>query len=173
MYCFKKSLATLAGRLALAAILAALLPLSGLGQEDVKKPLKRDARHSFYLTKTTHTGAQALAACAEGYHMASLWEILDPSNLRYDTEHGVVDDDSGFGPPSSTGGWVRTGYRSHPSHDIGRANCSAWTSASSGDAGSAVGLDPSWDSTFVTPIGPWAALSLSCNVPIKVWCVQD
>ena len=80
-------------------MLAALLPLSGLGQTAVESPLKRDARRSFYLTKTTHTGAQALAACAEGYHMASLWEILNPSNLRYDTELGVVVGDSGFGPP--------------------------------------------------------------------------
>ena len=33
----------------------------------------------FYLTKTEHNGAQALSACAPGYHMASLWEIHDPT----------------------------------------------------------------------------------------------
>lgn len=42
----------------------------------------------FYLTTTTHTGDQALAACAAGFHMASLWEILDPSNLRYEPTPG-------------------------------------------------------------------------------------
>jgi hypothetical protein len=48
----------------------------------------------FYVTKTTHSGAQALSACAEGYHMASLREIFDTSNLRYDTELGGTTDDS-------------------------------------------------------------------------------
>ena len=54
----------------------------------------------FYLTQTGFTGSQALTACANGYHMASLWEILDPSNLRYNTTLGFTTQDSGFGPPS-------------------------------------------------------------------------
>ena len=46
---------------------------------------------AFYLTRTTHVGNQVLTACAAGYHMASLWEILDPSNLK--SQHGI-----GFDP---------------------------------------------------------------------------
>ena len=44
----------------------------------------------FYLTQALHNGAQALSACAQGYHMASLWEIHDTSNLRYDTDLGLT-----------------------------------------------------------------------------------
>jgi hypothetical protein len=64
----------------------------------------------FYLTRTTHTGAEALSACAGGYYMASMWEIHDPSNLRYDTELGFTRGDSGFGPPSQSpgGGQAKT-----------------------------------------------------------------
>ena len=42
----------------------------------------------FYLTQTTHNGAQALSACAPGYHMASLWEINEPRT--YDTTRTSV-----------------------------------------------------------------------------------
>jgi hypothetical protein len=52
--------------------------------------------------------------------MASMWEISDPSNLRYDTQLGVTTADSGFGPPAGTSfvaffGWVRTGDEVLPS----------------------------------------------------------
>ena len=36
----------------------------------------------YYVTTTYHYGADADDACASGYHMASLWEIMDPSNLK-------------------------------------------------------------------------------------------
>ncbi len=43
----------------------------------------------FYLTReNTFDGSEAPSACAAGYHMASLWEIFDPSNLVYDTALG-------------------------------------------------------------------------------------
>ena len=37
----------------------------------------------YYLTDSTHNGADADVACGDGSHMASLWELSDPSNLRY------------------------------------------------------------------------------------------
>ena len=40
--------------------------------------------------------------------MASLGEIHDTSNLRYDTDLGLTLADSGFGPPIVFG-WIRTG----------------------------------------------------------------
>src|SRR5262245_7913813 len=42
----------------------------------------------FYLSTDTFDGAHALAACSQGFHMASLWEIFDPTNLKYDTTLG-------------------------------------------------------------------------------------
>ncbi len=72
--------------------------LSGLEAQIAS--LANKGPRKFYLTKTLHTGAQALSACATGYHMASLWEIHDPTNLRYNTELGFTSgSDSGFGPP--------------------------------------------------------------------------
>ena len=83
MFSFKKSLLGLVGLLVIVGALATLMPLVSRGQGG--NPFDRDTRKSFYLTKTSHNGSQVLTACAEGYHMASLWEIFDTSNLRYDT----------------------------------------------------------------------------------------
>jgi hypothetical protein len=82
----------------------------------------------FYLTQTAVPGDQALTACAVGYHMASLWEIHEPSNLRYNTRLGVTQDDSGFGPPTGMEGWMRTGSVNNVQNQPGLANCNSWTS---------------------------------------------
>jgi hypothetical protein len=179
MYSFKKSLIALVGLLALVAVLAALLPLVSQGQADSNNPLTRDPRRSFYLTQTKHDGSQALTACAAGYHMASLWEILDPSNLHYDTQLGQTTEDSGFGPPTESGvsfagrGWIRTGVNATGSLEAGVANCETWTSASNTGRGTRVSLRDSWDSTIVTVISPWHAGTEQCSFPLSVWCVQD
>ncbi len=60
----------------------------------VRKPRK------FYLTGSPVDGAAASGACATGYHMASLWEIFDPSGLDYNTSLGMTLEDSAQGPPS-------------------------------------------------------------------------
>ena len=123
----------------------------------------------FYLTRTTHTGAEALSACAGGYYMASMWEIHDPSNLRYDTELGFTRGDSGFGPPSQSPGgfsgenaygWIRTGWEASTVSLPGAGNCDAWTRADiSGDVnGTVVSLNNRWDSSGVRVIGPWNSL---------------
>src|SRR5512133_3687902 len=107
----KNSIIALAVLVILIGGLAALLPLVGLGQvtPGPKQPPPSFGRPgNFYLTKTSHNGAEALTACAAGYHMASFWEIRDPSNLRYNTAYGYKTDDSGLGPPTA-GGWIRTG----------------------------------------------------------------
>ena len=46
---------------------------------------------SFYLTMTGHDGNDVLTACAAGYHMASMWEIVDP--LEPELQHRI-----GFDP---------------------------------------------------------------------------
>ena len=173
MYSFRKSLVALVGLLVLVVTLAALLPLSGQGQgNSANAPAHRGPR-KFYLTQTTHDGSQALTACAAGYHMASLWEILDPSNLSYDTGLGFTTADSGSGPPSQPG-WIRTGVGpSSGSANAGLANCRAWTSADPLDGGTFVGLTNTWDSAAVTVVSPWRATAIGCNNGTRVWCVQD
>jgi hypothetical protein len=67
----------------------------------------------YYLTAagTYYDGSQATTACAEGYHMASMWELLDVSNLIYNTTLGFQHSsgDQGDGPPAHADGWVRSG----------------------------------------------------------------
>src|SRR4029450_11293782 len=43
-----------------------------------------DPRRLFYLTTSRVNALGALNACAAGFHFASLWEIFDTSNLKYD-----------------------------------------------------------------------------------------
>jgi hypothetical protein len=139
--------------------------------------LANKGQRKFYLTKPfTHTGAQTLSACAAGYHMASLWEIHDPTNLRYDTELGFTESDSGFGPPTH-GGWIRTGGVANTVGGAGVGNCNAWTSANGADFGTIVFLANDWATPLfgwpVTVVDPWVAQANTCDFPSRVWCVQD
>jgi hypothetical protein len=178
MYSFMKSLMALAGLLVLFGAIAALTPLAGRGQGQAKQ--QRGAR-KFYLTQGQYDGSQALSACASGYHMASLWEIFDPSNLSYDTSLGVTTDDSGSGPPNGSG-WIRTGFLASNGINAdgtvqvaGAANCQAWTSASS-EARGTTALLPVYgtiENGDVTVISPWVARTATCSARPRVWCVQD
>jgi hypothetical protein len=130
----------------------------------------------FYLTQGTFTGSQALTACADGYHMASLWEILDVTSLRYDTTLGLIAGDSGFGPPDGgPPGWIRTGSFSTGTVMIaGTANCLAWTSSNNSDVGTRVFLVNTWDfGPGSTLTDPWQASTDFCDSNNPVWCVQD
>jgi len=110
--------------------------------------------------------------------MASLWEIIDPSSLQYDTQLGFTAADSGERPPnlifapSFTVGWIRTGNQANAAGGPGAANCSAWTTNSTSADGSEVALPNSWlaDSQTTTP---WVNTTFSCNNPNRVWCVED
>ncbi|MCZ7667155.1 MAG: hypothetical protein M5U34_08015 [Chloroflexi bacterium] len=130
-----------------------------------------DGRH-FYLTNTTHFPDEALTACASGYHMASLWEILDVSNLSYDYDHpnAHTKDDSGFGPPSYWNGWVRTGWSSSTSTTTGTGNCQNWSSRSGSDSGVSVRLSRLWETARATFLPgmppPFHVISL---VPFGAW----
>jgi hypothetical protein len=132
---------------------------------DAKKKLRK-----FYLTQTGFNGSQALNACDEKYHMASLWEIFDVSTLQYDTQKGFVTQDSGSGPPVSIG-WVRTGFgSSNNSFTPGVPNCNAWTTTLGN--GTVVDLFTLWNQV-PTVISPWRGLVGVCVDSHKVWCVQD
>jgi hypothetical protein len=126
----------------------------------------------FYITKNGNTGSQALTACDAGYHMASLWEILDPTNLRYNTELGRTSQDSGFGPPNGIFGWIRTGSSGGFSPPPGQDNCDAWTSDNPGGGGSVVLLSDRWGEAAPNVL-PWQSVNASCNTARPVWCVQD
>jgi len=117
-------------------------------------------------------GAQALTACAASFHMASLWEIRDPSNLKYDTEEGYVNADSGSGPPANTIGWIRTGGPASGAGGGGAANCSAWQSSSSSDSGPVIELSQGWNAA-ANRASPWLADPEPCSDSGRVWCVQD
>jgi hypothetical protein len=132
----------------------------------------------FYLTKTEHKGDTALTACAAGYHMASMWEILDPTNLRYNKDLGVTREDSGSGPPTINSGWVRTGSVSGNNlNAAGLGNCNGWASASSSDGGTVVGLPTLWSPPpggfSLSVVDPWVVGTSQCVVPRMAWCVQD
>jgi len=132
--------------LALALLVAALLGYLAWNQDEVAasgpqapldrardRPLASSAGlRGYYLTQGTYNGAEAdgtdgngAGVCASGYHFASLWEILDPSNLKYNTTLGYTQADSGQGPPTNALGWVRTGYLSNTSTTAGQGNCNA------------------------------------------------
>jgi hypothetical protein len=131
----------------------------------------------FYLTQGFFTGSQALTACADGYHMASLWEIFDVTSLRYDTTLGLTIPDSGFGPPAAgfAFGWIRTGNFSFgTTGTVGFDNCFAWTSSSNSDSGAQVTLNGLWENTQLNrSISPWIAGNGNCSFARGVWCVQD
>jgi len=138
---------------------------------------------AYYLTQAANfNGSEALNACTIGFHMASLWEIHDPSVLKYDTTLGLTADDSGSGPPNEAVGfgWVRTGGSKLFGNPLppGTANCANWTSSGSTngttDFGSIVGLSDDWSSSNAPiSVSPWAADVRTCDTTLRVWCVQD
>lgn len=135
----------------------------------------RGARR-FYLTSTKHNGAQALQACTEGFHMASLWEIYEVSGLEYTKipRRGVVavtDDDSGEGPPAN-GGWIRTGSDAAASSRPGQGNCMNWSDT--GATGTFVYLNSLWDAQPAAgEFDYWASGGTQCTENLSVWCVED
>jgi hypothetical protein len=174
----------LVGLLALTLLVAALLGYLVWGQREAaasgpQAPMAASASlRGYYLTQGTYNGAQAdgtdgngAGVCAEGYHFASLWEILDPSNLKYDTDLGMVRDDSGQGPPTYLGGWVRTGYGSSTSSNPGMGNCSVWDSSSGGEYGTYAYLPRDWEAG--QDIHVWEVYAPQCNLSGYVWCVAD
>jgi hypothetical protein len=127
---------------------------------------------NFYLTKTTHDGSHVLGVCATGYHVASIWEIHEPTMLSYNKSLGVTQADSGGGPPTGAQGWARTGYVASTSSNIGVGNCNAWTSDSSSDYGTTLQLGfPSLQQQL---IDPWYVVPVACsNTNFRVWCVEN
>jgi hypothetical protein len=155
------------------AVLLGFLTLTGgnaSASETATAQAASTGMRQFYLSSTPFDGNEVLGACAAGYHMASFWEIADPSNLKYNTDLGSKLSDSGQGPPA-TQGWVRTGYISGT--DVtGRANCALWTSDSSGDSGSHAFFHSEWDGAHAE-LSVWSVGTTICSSERRVWCVED
>jgi len=127
----------------------------------------------FYLTDADYDGnnADGASVCAEGYHFASLWEILDVSNLEYNQDLSATNDDSGYGPPSSIGGWIRTGYSANNDVIPGKANCNNWEPT--GVFGTIISLSSDWTNSDEQDISVWDAENHPCSSVWYVWCVED
>jgi hypothetical protein len=134
----------------------------------------------YYRTGTAYSPTLASTACGSGYHFASMWELLDPSNLEYAGEHpdawwGPLYD-MGEGPVTgATDGplqaYVRTGYGTETSGYPGRANCNNWGSDDVTHHGTVAGLSHGWsveEDMFVWNIGV-----NTCDTRTGVWCVED
>jgi hypothetical protein len=177
------------GVLALSVLAAGLLVTLSLSRafatvpSSPASPSAAAAMRQFYLSRTLATGMEAGTICAEGYHFASLWEIVDPSNLRYNPSLGMTSSDSGAGPPSvivvrplpipiPARGWVRTGYTSSTSTTPGRGNCDVWSSEDGAHSGTVVHLVSEWD-IGGQDIGVWNVDVAACDNDVRVWCMQD
>ncbi len=156
---------------------AASGPQSPLDHAQDRALASSSGMRGYYLTPDKYEGDSAPIACAEGYHFASLWEIVDPSNLKYNTALGLAgdEDDSGQGPPTDvSGGWVRTGYSSNgDSTTPGVANCEAWGSESMSKNGTLAFLDSTWDSAGAFPGWGFKMPDTGCASMYNVWCVED
>jgi hypothetical protein len=134
----------------------------------------------FYRSATAYYPNEAPQACGQGYHFASMWELLDPSNLDYAGEHPDAWSgplyDLGEGPVTGGDGYplmayVRTGYNADTSGNPGQANCNNWTSDAAEHYGTIVGLTMEWgvkEDLFV-----WDVAVNSCNIRTGVWCIED
>ena len=141
-------------------------------------PLEGDTAKArmYYLTDNTKTANAAKTACDTGYHMASMFELLDVSNLRYDHLRGYVpsNSDQGEGPPAGAEGWIRTGVSASISSVPGQGNCAAWTGTDGGYYGTYAYLESSWNSTpTTTETNPWGAKTITCDAIRRVWCIQN
>jgi len=133
----------------------------------------------YYLTVTGFTGGDAITACDSGFHMASISEIQDSSNLEYPTRstaaYDSLVDGQRLGPPSNHMGWVRTG--AYPLTGF-PDNCNFWQSSSDQQRGTTMSLypilgDTNPDLQASDPTTWWHKVQQMCSVPEPVWCVED
>jgi len=143
----------------------------------------RRGKRRFYLTPAEVAADQTLTACETGFHMAARNELANPE-LEYDARRGFTTQDAGSGPPvgeSSATGWARSGGDAHTDNAVlfGWANCAAWTSGSSTDRGTLVGLVTNFDVAAPNLAGyavsqPWVAYGpFACDSKQRVWCIED
>ena len=155
------------------ALLSAVLLYLALSERPAEASFQAQAtgQRQYYLSQNYVRGHQPLTSCAAGYHMASLWEIADPSNLLYNTTLGKTDADSGSGPAAGAPGWVHTGFINSTSAIAGHANCNGWTSLSGSHYGTIATLPDTWSNA--EDLGVWDVAAQYCDYYQSVWCVED
>jgi hypothetical protein len=162
------ALLVVAAVVALALLVRGPTPASAAGE--AVSAASENMRH-YYFGYSVHANS-AIDGCAPGYHFASLWEILDPSNLVFDeAAPSVTRTDVGGGPPTELVGWVRTGYSANVSNTAGHANCSAWTSVSGGEYGTTAQLPSDWLTGGELHV--WDVGTRACSQVAYIWCVED
>lgn len=173
-------------------------PVFAQGNPVKGPPQLQKTMRQYYVTRDYYDGSEAINACAPGFHMASIWEILDPSNLSYNSELGDWSQfDGGEGQPPAyiwigavfpAGGWIRTGYLRSYSADPGMANCFGWTTnavtidldnspnvppvITITPKGSTAHLRWEWDGE-PSPFEAWEVSATECHLSRPVWCVED
>jgi len=121
---------------------------------------------SYYLSMDPVTGDQVLFQCADGYHLANIWEIYNMSSLSYNAQLGQTDD-SGVGPPEGVRGWMATGSPVW-------ANCENWTAIEGAGVFGELQLGRLMDWGGQPNITDgWMIEHHPCNHPIPVWCASD
>jgi hypothetical protein len=105
--------------------------------------------------------------------MASVWEVLDPSTLFYDSTLGFTGSNPDGGIPSGSLGWMRNGVQPYNTagQPGGFANCLTWTTTSG--VGTVWSLDPLRILASVSEPSPWSPIEFSCAQVAPVWCVED
>ena len=132
------------------------------------------ARRSAYLTDAQVQGNFPLGSCTAGYHMASIWEIPDPTKLAYDSgaTGALTGGDLGGGLAAGRNGWIRTGAISLDVIDNpGQANCLSWTGTTG--FGTVVMGPAQWTNQTQVVFPFWKASTLACSSFARVWCVAD
>jgi hypothetical protein len=133
----------------------------------------------YYLTVASFTGGDAITACDSGFHMASISEMQDPSNLQYATRstaaYDSLVDGQRLGPPTNYMGWVRT--EAYPLTGFSD-NCNFWQSSSDQQRGTTMSLypilgDANPDLYASDPTTWWHKVQQMCSLPEPVWCVED
>jgi len=162
------ALVVVAAIVAVALLIRGPAPASAAGEA---VSAATDNMRRYYLGSSVHASS-AIDGCDPGYHFASLWEILDPSNLAFEAAlSGATRTDVGDGPPTELVGWVRTGYSSNTGPVAGQANCSAWASDSGGEWGTTAQLPADWLTGGELHV--WDVGTRDCSLVAYIWCVED
>ena len=150
----------------------------------------RTQSRQYFLTSVFAKGDQANdAVCGSGFHFASIYEILDPTTIRYasDNKYSLKEPlaDMGRGPPQRLYGWIRTGQYADRLNVPGSANCDGWQTAEEYRFGTAVGLRQTQPQESIAyynfPVivlypatAPWwDVMTWPCSMGHRVWCVSD
>jgi len=139
-----------------------------VGRNVCEDDLCGDGRPRYYITEEEFRADLALTACDSGFHMASMWELFEPSALHYDVRRGFGAADSGSGAPQLHA-WIRTGSPVSDGGVPGDLSCEGWERGDSNASGTLVafGVDD-WISGII-----WDSAEALCSNTIPVWCVED